>query len=109
MLFAPLRESVTFAVKVLEKYRHTHADIPHRETATVGVRNCANEIGDIGVSDENGGFVAPRLQKLRRISDIDQTLPRRFFRNVAMRGRQRQISMKKCEDVRVVILDGLSA
>jgi hypothetical protein len=109
MMFAPLGEPATLAVEILEEYRHAHGDVLHGEAATVLVRVTANTVRNIHMDDENGGFMATRLGKLRHISDIDQTLPQRFFRNVAMRGRKFQISAKKGKDVRVVILDGLSA
>src|SRR5450631_37498 len=86
MKFTPLRESARFAVEVLEQYRHAHGNILHRGTTAVGVLDRANAICHIRVDYENGGFVASRLAKLRRIGDIDQALPQRFFRNVAMRG-----------------------
>jgi hypothetical protein len=53
--------------------------------------------------------MAPRFTKLRSISDIHQALALRFFRNVAMRGGRFQVAMQKCKDIRVMILDGLSA
>jgi hypothetical protein len=52
--------------------------------------------------------MAPRLTKLRNISDIHQALAPRFFRNVAMCGGRFEVAVKKGEDVRVVILDGSS-
>ena len=109
MMFAPLRESKGLAVEVPQQYRHTHGNVLHREAAALRVRDGANAISHVRMDDENGGFVASRLGKLRRISDIHQALRQRLFRNVAMRGRDFQIPLKKCKDVRVMILDGLSA
>jgi hypothetical protein len=53
--------------------------------------------------------MAPRLTKLRSISDIHQALAPRFFRNVAMQGGRSQVAVEKCKDIRMMILDGLSA
>src|ERR1700723_2673440 len=109
MMFAPLGEPATLAVEILEEYRHAHGDVPHGEAATALVRITADPVRNIHMDDENGGFLATRLGKLRHISYIYQTLAQRFFRNVAMRGLDAQISLQKGKDVRVVILDGLSA
>ena len=108
MTLAPLGKAARFAVEVPEKNCHAHGNVLDRETTTLRVPGRAQTIGHIRVNDENRGLMAPRLTKLRSISDIHQALAPRFFRNVAICGGGFQIAVKKGEDVRVVILDGLS-
>jgi hypothetical protein len=109
MKLAPLRESPGLAVEVPQENRHAHGNVFHRKAAALGVLDGANTIRHIHLDDENGGFVASRLGQLRSISDVHQALPQGLFRNVAMRGRDFQITLKKCKDIGVVILDGLGA
>ena len=109
MTLAPLGKAARFAVEVPEKNCHAHGNVLDRETTTLRVPGRAQTIGHIRVNDENRGLVAPRLTKLRSISDIHQALALRFLRNVAIQRGRFQIAMKKCKDVRVMILDGLSA
>src|ERR1700723_2673576 len=105
---APLRKAARFAVEILQKNCHSHGNILDGETASFSSPVCAQQIGHIGVHDENGGLMAPRLTKLRNISDIHQALAPRFFRNVAMSGGRFPVAVEEGEDIRVVILDGLS-
>src|SRR5271155_3380448 len=109
MPLAPLGKTAGFAVEIPQENCHSHRNIPDRETTTVRVSFCAQTISHIRVDDENGRFVAPRLTKLRGISDIHQALMPRFLRNMAMRGVRFQIAMEKCKDIGVMILDDLSA
>ena len=95
MALAPLREAARFAVEVLQKNRHSHGNILDRETTAILVRLRAQTIGHTRVNDENGGLVAPRLTKLRSISDIHQALALRLFRNVAIRGRRFEIAVQE--------------
>src|SRR5271168_2125383 len=109
MSFAPLPESMALGIEVLQEYRHTHGNVLHREAATVGVRESVELAGYFCEYDENGGFVPPRLLEQPRVADENQALRRGLFRHVAVGCRDFQVAMKKCKNIRVMILDGLSA
>jgi len=65
-----------------------------QQAVGVSTRRCARHIA----WTMRMRVVAPRPQS-RAAVDIDQALRQRFFRNVAMQGRDFQIPLKKCKKV----------